>query len=68
MGILESVMFLANQELEQVRFVKSIMFAKVISLIQQILFLLLEGECGSYGSLCCRKVHYGDFMLINCWF
>ena len=54
MGILESVMFLANQELEQVGFVKSIMFAQIISLIQQILFLLLEGECGSYGSLCRR--------------
>ena len=54
MGILERMMFLANQELEQVGFVKSIMFAQIISLIQQILFLLLEGESGSYGSLCCR--------------
>jgi hypothetical protein len=54
MGILKSMMFLSDQELEQVGFVKSIMFAEIISLIQQILFLLLEGECGSYGSLCRR--------------
>ena len=52
MGVLESMMFLADQELQEIGFVKSIMFAQIISLIQQILFLLLEGEGGSYGSLC----------------
>jgi len=51
-GVLESMMFLADQELQEIGFVKSIMFAQIISLIQQILFLLLEGEGGSYGSLC----------------
>ena len=54
MSVLESMMFLSDQELEQVGFVKSIMFAQIISLIQQILFLLLKGERGSYGTLCCR--------------
>ena len=47
MSVLEGIVLFFDQELEEIGFIKSIVPAKIVSLVQQVLLLLLERQRGS---------------------